>query len=166
MDKFRSRMKSIMIIAHPDDEIIFGDIEMFKRPIMIICVTTENVIRRTEFENVMKILKCEYKLLDFEDNRNGFLDITKVKEQLRMILDKNMRIITHNSTGEYGHNQHIELHNIIKDLTHNFYTFKLGPRLPDIVIKRKYELLKIYNSQKSIFSLPVIKNWIEHCCIT
>ncbi len=102
-----------LIIAHPDDEIIDGGFDLLTNQISkVICVTgKQDKIRLSEFHHVMKLLKIEYDISDFKDNLKGFS-----KENIKELeyLKQYDNIITHNEIGEYGHKQHIQLHQILK----------------------------------------------------
>ena len=65
-----NNVENIMIVAHPDDESIFGG-HVINNNWKIICVTNgNNEIRRTEFENVMNMSGALYEIWDFKDHRH------------------------------------------------------------------------------------------------
>ena len=50
------KVKNLMIVAHPDDELVFGGAELIKYGILykVVCISYKNnKIRAKEFENVI-----------------------------------------------------------------------------------------------------------------
>lgn len=112
------KVKKVLFIVHPDDEILFFFKELNKSSDwLVICMTNAgNTIRRREFEKSMKKIGAQYKMLNFIDSSNINWNTRKVKYSIREIL--NLReewdmVLTHNYEGEYGHNQHKQLFNMV-----------------------------------------------------
>jgi hypothetical protein len=152
----------LMIIAHPDDELLFGGAELIKygSNYKVVCVTNPtNKDRILEFEAVMKKLNiCSWEILDYEDTLHPTLigldwldDIINSRKW-----DK---IITHNPVGEYGHPQHKLIFDKVKSLVDDFYVFGKSPtKLPNAIINQKLKLLKIYKSEQSIINQLLTNN--------
>ncbi|WP_316570812.1 protein kinase domain-containing protein [Neobacillus sp. YIM B06451] len=146
----RIKADKLMIVAHPDDEVLFGGGELIKeKGWKVICVTNgNNKERASEFKFVMKRLGAEYEIWDFPDVWKGDFDrpalTKKIKNELRGKDYK--KIVTHNLHGEYGHTQHIALSEIVHSLCNkNLYVFGYGDKkLPENVLKEKLKLLHQY----------------------
>tara|TARA_B100001250_G_scaffold413196_1_gene446533 strand:- start:968 stop:1519 length:552 start_codon:yes stop_codon:yes gene_type:complete len=146
--------RNLMIVAHPDDEIIFGGALLQEGNWKVICLTNgDNTTRCKEFQEVMNILGLDYEIWDYPDKWGGDFDRKSVREKLLPIIkDKYNKIVTHNEDGEYGHSQHIATNEIVMELVdENLFVFGKGDNfLPFDMIHRKFNLLKIYESQKGV----------------
>jgi LmbE family N-acetylglucosaminyl deacetylase len=117
----------LIIVAHPDDETIWcSDILDKNTFVLVVCgknkysdTITEQRIK--EFNNAMNIVGCKFKILDFIDKK------TRWDEKLEKLITKYIidtengfplleSIYTHNYYGEYGHQDHIRIHYIIKNI--------------------------------------------------
>ncbi|MEM0354093.1 MAG: PIG-L family deacetylase [Thermoplasmata archaeon] len=158
----------LMVVAHPDDELIFGGAELFrKRGWKVVCVTnatscSENIfgsvgsdVRRNEFISVMNYFKYPYEIWDFEDNYfNDNWDMQILEIQLRRLFGerKYKKIVTHNLSGEYGHIQHKKLANIIYQIgPENLYVFDYDESKINKFVHHIYKLSSFYKSQKRAF---------------
>lgn len=162
---------NLMIVAHPDDELIWGGKEIIEDDYVVVCLTCgKNRVRNKEFKHVLSVTKDEYVFLNFKDER--FMDIDhenrKIdnldKELKRIINCKDWKkIVTHNPEGEYGHPQHKLVNRIVtKYATNNLFYFghyysRLDMKnyldkelLPPSVIEEKNMLLDFYKSQKKV----------------
>lgn len=152
---FEKKYDNLMIVAHPDDEIIFGGVDLINEENCLVIVCTNDYSRQNMIDKVSKNLKFDYLILDHIDTQiknlrfhPRILDILS-----EIILKQNWKkIITHNSEGEYGHPQHILIHKIVSHLLHNLncnnlFTFNENnkKKLDDKIIKIKSDNLKIYN---------------------
>lgn len=148
----------LMIVAHPDDEVLFGGSQLItEKNWKVVCVTNgNNTTRSFEFGSVMKLLNLDYEIWDYPDYQFQEFDQDVLeKDLLKIINEKNWdKIVTHNSYGEYGHTHHKQLNRLIKQLvrTKNLWTFNYhkSKQLPDDVWQKKLELIQIYQSQKEI----------------
>lgn len=123
-----SNVDNLMIVAHPDDETLWGAMELLSEDYLVLCITngkeTGN-IRYNELNNVMAKTndKCivlsypdAYKFKRVDWKEAGLMDyITKDIETVMLYKNWN-KIVTHNPEGEYGHIHHIYVNNIISSL--------------------------------------------------
>lgn len=149
------KFNKIMIVAHPDDELIFGGAELIKnKDYRVLCMTNQNnPIRIKEFTELMDELKLSYEILNHPDNMGD----KKVEDEwynyVEQVLTKNKvsKIATHNKQGEYGHNFHKAVHNMVTNLCikngleDKLYTFHNGSKnLDKNLVEKKLELMKKY----------------------
>ena len=167
----------LMIVAHPDDETIFGgNLLLNKKGWKVICITNaSNSIRRGEFIHAMKLIKAEYEMWDHEDTFfNGNFHPQLIIDLTKIFLAKPYKlIVTHNSNGEYGHIQHKALHRIVRNILksrkcpqniQNLYLFSPNPSQKGYLTIRKQQLLNSYPSQKRI--IKRLKTYIANEAIT
>ncbi len=181
-------INKLMIVAHPDDEIVFGSNNLLKDDYLVVCITCGvDKTRVKEFESVMKKTNDKYIMLGYpnktngEDNNwNSFRgNITEDIKDIIALKDWEL-IVTHNPEGEYGHLQHQMTSSIVSYVTSNkdkLYYFgryyseedlakeELTP-LKNSALKSKQNLLKLYKSAnlskskyKHIFPY---ENWITY----
>jgi hypothetical protein len=104
----------LMIVAHPDDELIFGYPywKHYPQNFCIIVVTNgDNSIRANEFKNFMKYAKIgSYEIWNYKDSIKNTFE-KSLHDYLTIVLSSRRWkcVITHNFDGEYGHPQHIFL---------------------------------------------------------
>jgi LmbE family N-acetylglucosaminyl deacetylase len=108
----------LMVVAHPDDESLFGGEALTSSPGWhVVCVTNaSNETRRREFVDAMRSINTSYTMLDHADNlRNGTFG-PLLQEQLSALWRELPYefVVTHNAAGEYGHPQHAALHRTVR----------------------------------------------------
>ena len=172
-----SKANKIMIVAHPDDEMIFGGAHLLVDDYLVVCVTCGlNKVRVNEFQNVMKETNDQYIMLGYPDKvlnirSNWKEEKNQIYEDLSKIisLKKWDTIVTHNINGEYGHLHHRLLNQIVTDVyndlnrTDDLYFFgkyytksKLSrisikpTKIDSKLYKEKVRILDIYKSQSFI----------------
>lgn len=177
---------NIMIVAHPDDESIWGGMHLQEGNYDVVCLTNKaNKTRRKEFYKILKETKNEGIMYSYPDKVKGKRSDWKaqkkqIKRELKRILNKTsyQRIVTHNPTGEYGHIQHIATSDIVtqvcvetkqSDKLYYFGTYvkksqlhqtskqpDLSNRITKHQLQQKKDLLSIYRSQDNV------RNHLEH----
>ena len=131
--------QNLMIVAHPDDELIFGGRELLnKNNWKVVCITNgtskaqdkftlDKTNRKKEFINIMNFLKCSYEIWDYEDNLfNANWNTELLLNNLKRVINEKdyQMILTHNLQGEYGHVQHIMVSKLVHQLKpKNLYVF-------------------------------------------
>lgn len=159
--------KMLMIVAHPDDEVIFGGGHLLtKQPWHVICVTNGYDARRArEFAEAMRFVGADFDMWKYRDSYSNDLDKTGLKRDLNQVIQTGSysQIVTHNRRGEYGHPQHQAIADIVRDLVkERLFVFALGRRtLPPPLLSRKKELLRIYQSQQETISELALNDYIE-----
>lgn len=170
-----SKAKKLMIVAHPDDEILWGGGHLMSGDYLVVCVTNgRNKKRSQEFKNVIKESGNNFLILEYPDKIAGEKDDwrnvwDKIYSDLEKIIKmKNWEeIVVHNTEGEYGHLHHKNLHFMVTDIYDKYnikcplycfgkyyknknidlYKDKLVP-LSDKEYKFKKKLAEMYVSQQ------------------
>ncbi|MGB2604888.1 MAG: PIG-L family deacetylase [Candidatus Sulfotelmatobacter sp.] len=146
----------IMIVAHPDDESLFGGETLTSSEgWLVICVTNaSNETRRAEFIRAMCLAGADYLMLDHADHfTSGNFDPALAAKLARVLAEIPSEIVvTHGATGEYGHRQHRALHRIVRRLvpTERLFTFATRWLARPHISAAKQRLLDCYVSQDSI----------------
>ena len=66
---------SVMFVAHPDDETIWGGSHLLKKHYLVVCLTNgNNKTRKKEFMNVMKATHNTGVMFNYPDKTNGQRD--------------------------------------------------------------------------------------------
>lgn len=164
----------LMIVAHPDDETLWGGAHISDGGYLVVCITNgNNATRAAEFQSVMQASGNAGLILSYPDKVAGKRDDwTHVRKQIQTDLEKVMTyqpwtdIVTHNAKGEYGHIHHKMTHQIVaalydaNQLQEPLYVFGKYYRaaalpdaadsltaVPDTALEKKEKLLQLYTSQ-------------------
>lgn len=145
----------LMIVAHPDDEIIFGGYDLFTENNWLVVYCTNDFMRKHMIKSCSKYFNYNGLLLTHADG-----DIKDIRfhsdlyKKLKSIInEKNWKtIVTHSENGEYGHIQHIQVHKMVSTILYelnnhlcNIRFFKSFGKLSDNFIKKKeYAIRKFY----------------------
>jgi LmbE family N-acetylglucosaminyl deacetylase len=144
----------LMVVAHPDDETIFGGAHLLReKHWKVVCITNANNKKRTrEFVKVMRLVEADYEIWNYRDTYSCRFDIVSLKRDLRRLIRQNQfeKVVTHGLQGEYGHPQHKVIARIMRNIVkHNLYAFSIGQEtLPEKFLNEKMKLLDVYRSQK------------------
>ncbi len=167
----------LMIVAHPDDETLWGGAHLLEDNYLVVCITCGgDKVRVNEFKNVMNATNDKYIMLNYPDKTNGerdnwntvYDDITKDLNDIIELKEWDT-IVTHNPQGEYGHVHHKMTNAIVtslmeqKDNTDKLYYFgryhskkkvsefynEMSP-IQDKYLKDKKDILGLYVSQSFI----------------
>lgn len=182
-DKFNnldlSKVNKLMIVAHPDDETIWGGGHLIDGGYLVVCITDGyNKTRKNEFDTAVKhlnetniplILNFPDKTFNKRDNWFG------IKGKIEDAVDKciNLKdwelIVTHNKEGEYGHIHHKMTSSIVRseykkldkqNPLYLFGTYHSKKKLPNYeasmtpmseeLYDKKVEVLKDFKSQEKV----------------
>ncbi len=128
------KYKNLMVVAHPDDDLLFGGTELMKDDYVVVCITCGvSETRLREFKHMMSYFGDEYITLGYPDLVDGKKsdwekEYSSITSDLNNIIKlKNWdKIVTHNPEGEYGHIHHKMTSKIVTSLVDdksNFYYF-------------------------------------------
>jgi len=148
----------LMIVAHPDDEIVFGGFDLLSEDNWeVLCLTNQsNEARREEFIKVMeKVGVKEAFIYDLPDDMHKDLPQEELTNIIKSHITKKSwkKIVTHNIEGEYGHPHHNQISKTVMDITHGkkMWQFKKLDRIPEDILQKKLEILKTYEYAKDFF---------------
>jgi LmbE family N-acetylglucosaminyl deacetylase len=151
----------LMIVAHPDDETIFGGEALLASGGWTVVAVTNagNPLRRAEFMAAMSAAGANWFILNHADHlTDGDFD-PRLREQLAWILgDAHYEhVVTHNARGEYGHPQHRALHKIVDAMVPGALSvFDHHWGLRATITPAKRALLAHYPSQKA----SITRTWL------
>lgn len=182
----KKEIKRLMIVAHPDDETIFGGGHLLQDKYTVVCVTCGKVEYRVkEFEEVMSKTEDDYIMLGYTDRENltgpisnWYSEYNDIYNSLSEIINGTDWdiIVTHNPDGEYGHIHHIKTSKIVSKIANKdkLYYFghwysdgNNGPRINDNIYNIKVnELLAIYYKSQGValnynHNMFPYENWIQ-----
>lgn len=167
---------NLMIVAHPDDDILWGGAHLIDDNYLVVCITCgPNKERVKEFQSVMDATEDKYLMLGYPDKNNkGERDNW---EECREDLEKDLKyileykdwnlVVTHNPDGEYGHIHHKMANDSVTRLTVDksklyyfgkYYSKSELASIPDgelieisaYHLNRKQEIIDLYESQSFI----------------
>ena len=169
-----SNYKNLMIVAHPDDETLWGGANLIKENYFVVCITNGyNLERSNEFKNILKFTKNGGIILNYPDLQDSIKDDwTLVQNGILKDLSKIInykyweKIVTHGPDGTGGHYHHNKTFEIVTDIVkklnkfNNLYYFakyynkneipNYLPRIKDEELNYKIQEISIYKSKKKI----------------
>ena len=104
----------LMIVAHPDDDAIWGGAHLKEGGYLVVCITNNrNETRKQEFFDAVDASGNTPLILGYPDKVNGKRDdwdkvYSKITDDISYIMGYKEwdMIVTHNPDGEYGHIHH------------------------------------------------------------
>lgn len=153
----KKEINRIVFVAHPDDESIWCDEKLDNKTHVVVVFGLSKLgqeiakIRKNEFKNAMEISECSYEIWNYLEKTNKFKSESEVEHNITKVLDnfKNIQeIYTHNEFGEYGHIDHIRLHNIVKNVVKKYYKNGQSPEI------YKFHPSLNYNSEDRFENIP------------
>ena len=145
-------VNNLMIVAHPDDETLFGGSHLISDRYLVVCLTNANSYRAADFNKAMDISDDERIMLSYPDTQElegGKLQYDEdyrwdgcqlaIQSDINLLLHykKWDTVVTHNPEGEYGHYHHKKV---------NKYTTDLYKKAPDQA-KRFMYFAKYYKKE-------------------
>jgi LmbE family N-acetylglucosaminyl deacetylase len=148
-----------MIVAHPDDEILFGYSQLSVGNWHVVSMTGNNRRTRPEFEGIAFDLGFTYDIWEYDDSWNGTFIEKDVSSNLLKVLSNGFdNVLTHNENGEYGHTQHKSLSEIVSNLvSENLFVFDNNSFLSFDVLHEKIHMLSRYKTQISLNAF----DWVD-----
>ena len=171
-----SNCTKLMVVAHPDDETLWGGAHLTEGGWFVVCLTNGyNEVRKNEFYEVIKEFGCEGMILSYPDLlANGqrstwTTECTSIAKDLNTVLKYKHwgMVATHNPNGEYGHIQHKMTSKLVTEEFYktywgtnlyyfgNWYSARRLPimedslrKVPEAALEKKLEALKLYTSPK------------------
>ena len=115
---------NLIIVAHPDDETLWGGAHIIKKRFLIVCVTCgDNSKRYREIKSVAKMSDNKFLALWYPDKTKNVRDdwssyYNNIYDDLKYIMNykKWNTIVTHNPSGEYGHQHHKMTNEIVTNI--------------------------------------------------
>lgn len=171
-----NKAEKLMIVAHPDDETLWGGLHLLEGGYFVVCITNgNNSERKEEFYNVLRESGNDGIILSYPDKvctrRDSWKNIRSYIESdiEKILMSKKWDIVvTHNPEGEYGHVHHKMTSSIVREkciengMEKRLWYFGKYFRKSEIEniyedmreydsekLKCKEELLSLYISQKS-----------------
>lgn len=156
-------IRVLMLIAHPDDEVIFGARDLLQSNCSVICFTNaKNPIRSREFQACLRTAGAVGWQLDFHDSMTddwpSWTDEQLVDHVVSVVghaaVSSFTAVVSHDADAEYGHIQHKRLHGVARLLALRvgcpFWGFR-SRWLTSITNSTERErLLDVYESQRSV----------------
>ena len=171
-----SNCTKLMVVAHPDDETLWGGAHLTEGGWFVVCLTNGyNEVRKNEFYEVIKEFGCEGMILSYPDLlANGqrstwTTECTSIAKDLNTVLKYKHwgMVATHNPNGEYGHIHHKMTSKLVTEEFYkiywgtnlyyfgNWYSARRLPimedslrKVPEAALEKKLEALKLDTSQK------------------
>ena len=150
---------SVLFVAHPDDDTLFFHtfIKEYK-PYVCLMTTGWSLRRMPCFFKVMKQYGVRYRAypLDSRDKRTQLLE--KHAAEVLELADFKV-IATHNSTGEYGHEEHIRVHDAVCSAVQEKNRI-LCPVCKESIINYPLDKKAISEKQEIFKNLYVTETWV------
>lgn len=172
-----NKYNKLMIVAHPDDETLWGGGHLVDSDYVVVCVTCgKNKVRLNEIKRVLKKSDDKLIALWYPDKvfgkrskwKNCYNDIYNDLDKVINSYDWDI-IVTHNPQGEYGHIHHKMTNKIVTDIYNNdmvngdlyyFGNYYTKSRVNELKlnevkynpssIKEKKKMIDMYHSQSFI----------------
>ena len=151
----------LLVVAHPDDEILWGGINLLLEPgWFVVCashlndpVRSKEFFKSMSFANVTKWVMYDVKeeYTENEDESDSQFYGTPFEKGLQELSKYSWKVVlTHNSEGEYGHEHHRTVNRIVTKYFSDAKTFGTSTKLSATQIELKRNLLVFYKKTQDI----------------
>ena len=155
------KIDKLMIVAHPDDEVLWGGANLLAEAGWYVVVATNgrHSKRKIEFFKTMSnagVYKATmYNVKDIYTTDRKVSDNlfkgTPFEKALKRLAKKSWKLVlTHNSKGEYGHEHHKSVGRLVKKLFSNVKRFALGNKLSSKILSKKRLLMQWYRQTQDL----------------
>jgi mannosyltransferase OCH1-like enzyme len=162
--KYTHDTSIILLVAHPDDELLFFKdiLEKYNKYIKVICITNaSNKIRSNEFIHSLKRFNIlNYEIWDYEDTHSSYVS-HRLRKKIKESIKEYTKIYTRSLSGETEHPQHIALYKTVHDEINNnqkLYVPNIDIYSNNIDIKTSKILYSEYKSQTSAKLINILKS--------
>ena len=191
LEKYKAcQYNKLMIVAHPDDEILWGGENLIKDNYFVICLTNGyNFERANDFLKILKFTNNSGLILDYPDIEDNIIDDwlevkTGILKDISTIINYKdwLKIVTYGPEGTTGHIHHKKISKYVTDITkkynkfNNLYYFgrfykkneipKNLLRMNNNSFELKKKEVEIYKSVKNIiyrlwYHMLPYENWVK-----
>ena len=127
-----SQYQKVMIVAHPDDETLWGGAHLIKERYFVVCLTNGyNLDRANDYREILKFTKNNGLILNHPDLQDNIIDDWSVfgegveKDLSKIIKYKSWEeIVTHGPDGTTGHIHHKKICEYITKITNECNKYK------------------------------------------
>ncbi|MBR3198837.1 MAG: hypothetical protein IKG27_02340 [Bacilli bacterium] len=122
-----SGFNKLMIVAHPEDETVWGGVHLLSDNYLVVCVSCGfDSKKEKKMEKVLEITKDRLVKLGYSDKFLVRRHYRGVKKRIKKILNYKTweLVVTHNPDGETGNLEHKQISEIVSNLDiYNLYYF-------------------------------------------
>lgn len=172
-----------IIVAHPDDELIFFSSILKSKSRKVICFTVsedkkvnkgrEVIQTKAPFKNWLFLNQRELSTYSYINSSSYIKSYQKLKSSLSKIIEVGDTIYTHNPWGEYGHEDHILVFNVINNLSKKlklkiYVNGYVADNSYNLMSKKQYLLSNNFTFKKidHKFNSIIKKKYILNSCWT
>lgn len=173
--------RRLMLVAHPDDELIFGHdwITSPGPPWFVVCATygtpdlrhgnlLDAIVRKNEFSASMAYFGIrEWAMLRFHDGKEW--DTDKLGREIAEVIRANGPfevIVTHGPDGEYGHKNHIACYDALRGLATSHFEKRRSRRAFTRCRAAAYEYLYLSQTDSKREHRELSQHyWLEGDCV-
>ena len=129
--KNASQYENVMIVAHPDDESLWGGANLFKDSYFVVCLTNAyDSARSSDFKEILTYTNNSGIILSYPDIQDNIRDnwsevkVGLLKDLSNIINYKNWKkIVTHGPDGTTGHIHHKKACEYVTNITKKYNKF-------------------------------------------
>lgn len=164
---FPPKERTVLFIAHPDDDTLFFHTLIKKeKPYVVLLTMGWSFVRMYGFEKNMRAYGVRYRAFDLESRDNN---IKKLKKYITNIFKNGQftKCVTHNAEGEYGHEMHKRIHKVVKECakcsmwcTESSNLINRYPLPEKIILEKENIFNKYYKTE--LFVLDMYSNWVKN----